>query len=591
VQAKATFVEKAITIDYYWNIVKRRKLHILIPAGLVLCLSVIVAFAVPPVYKSSATILIEAQEIPQDFVRSTVTGYVEERLQTITQLVLSRRRLLEIIGRLSLYEDLKKRYTTEEIIQKMREDIRLDPIQAEVINPRSGRPGSATIAFSLSYEGKHPKKVTEVANLLTSLYMEENLKNREEKARTTFEFLEAQLAELRSEILNTEAQIAAFKDKHIHELPELMQLNLQTMERLQREIDSKRDEIKSLINRRIYLEGQLATVEPMMYAVSLDGKRILTPKEDLELLRSEYLGLKATLSEDHPDVIALKKRIDVMESEVGTLHDLRKTYGELQTKKHELEKLSETLSEKHPDVIRLEKEVQQLQEEAEVLSEKQGVLKTFEEEKPENPSYINLQTQISSTQMEIDKANQQLNLLKEEHQEYRRRVENTPQVEQAYRALHRDYTNAQAKYQETNKRLLAAKEAKGLEESRMGEKFTLIDPPVVPEKPDRPNRFAILIIGLVLALGTGIGFGSLAEYMDQSVREADELTKISGHGVLAVIPYLETPWDITRRRRRRWALVGSTIGFIVFGIAALHYFFGPLDILWIKVVRHLYIRF
>jgi hypothetical protein len=219
------------------------------------------------------------------------------------------------------------------------------------------------------------------------------------------------------------------------------------------------------------------------------------------------------------------------------------------------------------------------------------VLKAFEEERPENPSYINLQTQISSTEMEIAKANQELRLLQDEKEGYRTRVENTPRVEQEYRAVYRDYTNAQAKYQETTKRLLAAKEAKGLEESRMGEKFTLIDPPVMPEKPDRPNRMAILLIGLVLAMGAGVGFGSLAEYMDQSVRQPDELTRISGHGVLAVIPFLETRWDLARRRRRRWTLVGSSIGFIVLGIAALHYLYGPLDILWIKIVRYLYIRF
>ena len=124
------------------------------------CLSILVAFLLPAVYQSSATILIEAQEIPQDLVRSTVTGYVEERLQTITQLVLSRSRLLEIMGQFGLYEDLKNRYATEEIVEKMREDIQLEPIQAEVINPRSGRPGSATIAFILTYEGEDPTKHT-----------------------------------------------------------------------------------------------------------------------------------------------------------------------------------------------------------------------------------------------------------------------------------------------------------------------------------------------------------------------------------------------------------------------------------------------
>jgi capsular polysaccharide biosynthesis protein len=193
--------------------------------------------------------------------------------------------------------------------------------------------------------------------------------------------------------------------------------------------------------------------------------------------------------------------------------------------------------------------------------------------------------------MEIENSAQDLKTLKSRYEDYRKRVENTPQVEQKYRALQRDYANAQQKYQETGNRLLAAKEAKGLEESRMGEKFTLIDPPVLPEEPDRPNRPAILLVGFVLALGAGIGFGSLAEYMDQSVREADELTKISGHSVLAVIPFLETARDAERKRRKKWALVVSTVALIVAGTVVLHYVYGPLNILWIKLQRHIQLGF
>jgi len=584
-------MEENITIQHYWQIIKRRKFHILIPSGLVLLIAVIVAFILPPVYSSSATILIEAQEIPQDFVRTTVTGYVEQRLQTITQLVMSRSRLLEIISRFDLYADLKERYTTEEIIEKMREDIELIPIQAEVINPNSGRPGSATIAFTLSYEGTNPKTVAQVANVLTSLYMEENLRNREEKTRTTFEFLEGQLQELSSEILHTESQIAEFKKQHISELPELMQLNLQTMERLQREISTVEESIKTLKNRKIYLEGQLAAVEPMMYAVTVGGRRVLTPKEELEVTRSEYLSLAATHAEGHPDVVAMKKKLEAMERELAIRDDLRNRYHELSEKESQLAKLSEQFSEKHPDVIKLKKEVSRLQEEARALSDKQTVLKSVEDEKPENPSYINLQTQIYATQMEVDNTTEDLKRLRERYEDYRKRVENTPQVEQEYRILQRDYANAQAKYQETKNRLLAAKEAKGLEESRMGEKFTLIEPALVPEKPSKPNRLAIILIGLVLAAGAGIGFGSLSEYMDQSVREANELTRVSGHPVLAVIPYLETPADVSRRRRRKWAFAGSAVGLVIVGIIVLHYVYGPLDVLWIKLERHIHISF
>jgi uncharacterized protein involved in exopolysaccharide biosynthesis len=327
-----------------------------------------------------------------------------------------------------------------------------------------------------------------------------------------------------------------------------------------------------------------------MYTVTMDGRRVMTPKEELETLRSQYLNLSSTLSEQHPDVINLKNRLDALESEVSTRKRLRELYRELQEKENDLAQLSKTYSDSYPDVIVLKKQVAALREEVKVLSEKQTVLKT-ENEKPENPTYINLQTQITSTQMEIDKSQKELEVLKGRYEEYQNRVENTPRVEQESRALQRDYTNAQAKYQETMNRLMAAREAKGLEESRMAEKLTIIDPPILPEKPDRPNRLALLLVGLVLAVGSGVGFGSLTEYMDRSVRSPDTLAEIAGHPVLAVIPYLETPADRSRTLRRRFAVAGSSFGLMAIALVAVHYLYGPLDLLWLKIIRRLHITF
>ncbi|MBU4186558.1 MAG: lipopolysaccharide biosynthesis protein, partial [Proteobacteria bacterium] len=394
-------MEQNADIRQFMEVIKRRKFQFIIPGLLVFLIAVLISLILPPVYKSTGTILIEAQEIPQDLVRSTVTGYVEERLQAITQVVLSRARLIEIINRFGLYQDLKGRYPIEEIVEKMREDVIMEPIMTEMDKPRSGKSDSAIIAFTLSYEGKDPKQVAQVANLFVSLYLEENLRNREEKTRTTYEFLEEQLTKLREEIVIIEGKTAEFKKKHVNYLPELMQLNLQTMEQLQRQIEAKEEQIKSLINRKIYLEGQLATLEPTMYAFSMDGKRVMTPREELETLRSQYISLSATLSPQHPDVISLKKRLEAVQAEVSIREDLRHMYRKLNNEEHLLTMISEKFSDKHPDVIKLKKEIALLKEEVSALSEKQTVFKG-EDEKPENPSYINLQTQITSTQMDIE---------------------------------------------------------------------------------------------------------------------------------------------------------------------------------------------
>jgi uncharacterized protein involved in exopolysaccharide biosynthesis len=350
----------------------------------------------------------------------------------------------------------------------MRENVLIEHMTTNVLSERSGREIPITTSFTVSFEAGKPEKIADVANHLASLFLEEDARNREEKAQTTIQFLEKRLAGLRSEIQDTEAKLAGFKDKHLSELPELVALNMKTMDQLERQIDNLEQHIKGLTNRKIYLEGQLVLLEPTMFKVTSDGKKILTPKEELSYLRSQYLTLSASLSENHPDVIKLKKKLAALEGEVGTQQELR------------------------------QKEVLLLRQKLPELSKRQKALK-LSDEKPENPTYINLQTRVDATQMEIETIRKQVQQLQEKYEEYRKRVENSPRVEQEYLDLQRDYTNAKSNYQETENRLRIAQETKGLEEDRMAEKFTLIAPATTPLEPYKPNRLAIILLGLALA--------------------------------------------------------------------------------------------
>jgi protein tyrosine kinase modulator len=561
-------------IQQYLDVIKRRKAQFILPGVIVFILMVVVAFALPPVYKSSATILVEAQEITPDLVRTTVTGYVEERLQTISQIILGRDNLKDIIQKFDLYSDISEADRISAGIDDLRDKIKIEPITADVSAQKASKPTVATIAFTLSCEGREPYKLQQVVNHIASLYVEHNTKERERLAQGTIQFLENQLTNLRSEILAFEKQIAEYKEQHVGELPELMQLNLQTMERLEREIDSKQEGIKSLVNRKIYLEGQLALIEPTMYKVTADGKRILTPREELEALRSQYLGQSTVLSEQHPDMVSLKKKISAMESEVGTQTDIRQRQKDLYDKENQLALLAKRYSDQHPDVIALRKEVGRLRKEVQRLSASQGLLKV-DDTTPENPAYINLKTSITSTKMEIDTAQRELQLLQEKYAEYQRRVENTPRVEQKYIDLQRDYTNAKKKYEESMTKLLTAKEAKGMEEGQMGEKFTILDRATLPKTPDKPNRLALVLLGVVLAAGAGLGFGSTAEYLDHSVHRADELAGVAGQPVLAAIPYFETLEDVTRNRRKRFLFAFTALGLLALGTGVVIFLRAP----------------
>jgi len=514
-------------------ILKRRKNIFLGTFFSVFTIFVFIAFLIPPVYRSTATILIEEQDIPPDLVKTTVTGYVEERLQIITQEIMSRPRLLEVINRFDLYPDLRKKLTVDELVGKMRSSIKLETISAQVPDPRAR---SATIAFTLSFEGKDPNKVQQVTSYLASLYLEENLKTREMKAKETTEFLQSQLKMLRDKIEDIDKKLAKFKEKHLTELPELMQLNLQRLRELRDEISRIDDQIAMLKERKIYLEGQLATVDPYLPLISETGQRILTPEKRLELLKTQYISLIAVLSPKHPDVLKLKKEIEGLEKEVKIRNELKDDLKRLTNLKAKLASLQEHYSDKHPDVKKLKEEIRLLEEK---IQKSSSQLKDSVVEEPDNPSYINLSTQIASTELEIKKLEQRKAELEKELAEYQRRLEKMPEVEKQYQDLLRDKANAEAKYRELMDKLLEAKVAEGMEESQKGERFTIVDPPQFPEKPYKPNRLAIILLGFVFALGVSVAAVSVAEYTDQSIKSVKDISSVTDVPVLGVLPIIE----------------------------------------------------
>lgn len=252
---------EGITLDQIRGIIRRQKSVFITLFLLTWLAAIALALFLPPVYRAETTILIEEQQIPQEFVRTTITSYVEERLQVITQQIMSRPRLKEIIKRFTLYPEMKKNHTREEIIKRLREDISLQTVSADVVDRRTGRPSTATIAFNLAYEGENPSTVAKVTNRLASLYLEENLRQREKRVTNITSFLKQERNELTKRINELENKLSLFKQKHGRELPEFNNVNLQAVNRLTRDLEQNQMKLSSLYERKLYLEGQLAGID------------------------------------------------------------------------------------------------------------------------------------------------------------------------------------------------------------------------------------------------------------------------------------------------------------------------------------------
>lgn len=562
-------------IGYLIGVIRRRIWQMVLPAVALFAVVAVVVALLPAKYQSSATILIEGQEVPQELVRSTVTGFVEERLQTITQVVLNRANLMSIIERVGLYQDERKTMTSEALVAMMRKDIAMEPIQAEVLS-NTGRPATATIAFSVTFEGAEPAKVLQTTNTLVSLFLEENLKNREEKASTAYSFLEKQLAALRDEVAQSEELIARFKEEHLGSLPELTQLNLQTLDRIERDAQSVQESIRGILERRAFLEGQLATVTPQRTLVTADGGRVLPPAEELRALKTRYVSLTATHSDKHPEVVKLRGQIAALEGS-GVSVDLAE---ELAAERTNLADLKARYGPSHPDVQAAERRVAAL--------ERSGAGRTVASsvtESADNPAWVALKSQLQATDMDLRSQQAMLADLRRRQDELTRRLENAPRVEQEYRKLERDHQNAQFKFQETSQKLMAARDSKELEQERAGEKLTLIEPPMLPEVPSKPKRMLLMLVGFVMSVGFGAGCGAVAEAMDGSVRGLRSLRLLTDAPLLGAIPHIATAAEAARRKRRFTLAVTGAAGVLAVLAGLFHVYVRPLDILFYQIME------
>jgi uncharacterized protein involved in exopolysaccharide biosynthesis len=560
----------------------RRRRLILLTGLSLLTVSLTVSFLWPPTYKSTATILIEEQEIPPDLVRSTITSYADQRIETIKQQVMSRTTLWKVVEQFNLYQEQRNNSPVEEVVKSFVKDIDVQVISADVVDKRTQHPTKATIAFTVSYQNRSPELAQKVANELTSLFLGENLKSRERQAQEATSFLQQEAENLARHINEIDEKIAEFKHRANGALPELAALNQQLMNQAERELMDVDQQIRSLEERKTYLEGELATIKPNTPILSVTGERILDATERLRALRAEYAGASANLSLAHPDLIKMKQEIEALEKEAGQFPDAEEVSKRLVEARATLAADLERLGNEHPDVLSAQRKIAALEQE---LHRLRATPHRPANLRPENPAYIHLQAQLNSVTSSLEALRKTRVEVKRRLSEYATRLERAPSIEPEYLVLTRDRDTSAQKYQDIRSRLLEAKVAEGLEVQRKGERFSLIDPPSLPEKPDKPNRLAIVFLGFMFAVGAGVGLGAAAESLDHSIRTPDQLIALTQQFPLAVIPFMPNEEDVSRAMVRRRVMQTAGLGVFATVLLLLHVFVIPLDVVWFTALR------
>lgn len=582
------------TLEDYLDILRRQKFLIAVTIGVIAAIAAAVAMLIPPSFRSSATVLIQDQEIPPDFVRTTVTSLVDERIQVISQQVMTRSVLLGIIEKYNLYSAQRRYQTNEEIIDRMRKDIKLTTISADVQERRDDRRRAGTIAFQISYESSSPIAAQRVVNELVSLYLNENLRTRQQRATETTSFLTEEAERLAASISEMEAKLADFKAKNVGRLPQNTVLNLGAIERAEAEVMRIDRELSTLEDRRASLQTQLAQVKDLApQAPQPIDKTILEPVERLRILQNQFASVSGQYAPDHPDVRRLKREIEALKKETGgDVASVDDSAKELEEARNRYASLREKYADDHPDVQRQKRVLASLEEawkesKARQPAKPEPTGHKTAQARAESQVAVTLRGQLEGIEAQMKGLRQQRKDLQTKTRQLEVRVEQSPVVEKDYQDLVRDYDNAMLRYRELKSKQMQAEVAQSLERERKGERFSLIDPAQLPEKPTSPNRPAILALGLVLSLGGGFGLGILRGVMDPTVRGSRQLQRLVQAPMLGAIPYVVTREERARQSRKRglWWVAGGVVFALV--LAFIHFFYMPLPIVGYMLARRI----
>ena len=460
-------------IRFIKGFVRRRKRLFIFVFSLIFIGSIIVAFALPKYYISTATILIEGQ-VPEDLAKAVSSGYVEERLQTIKQQILSHDKLLEIIRQYGLYGSLESQADVENAVQKMREDVLIRTIKVEDLDQRPSRARYNTVAFTLSYEGKDPVITQKVASKLTSLFIEKNVQTKDQIATQTAAVFEKKLSQHKEKTDVLQTRLESFKRVHAGELPESTAFNVEQIFRLTSQLDEVNAKIKSLEDRKANLVNPLPAGSAQAAAAGVQTDS--DPWTRLSQLRSQHLSLQSRYSDKHPDVIKIKNDISKLEARLESSGDPLST-----------------------DMKRYQKQREEIQ------------------------------ARIA---------------------DFQRKNQMAPFVQREYSKLVMDYEAAMNQFNDTQNKLNEVKVAKGLEETQLGERFTISDEPQVPAKPDKPKRGRIMLAGFLLSILLGVSSSIVVERFDHSIKSVEELQKVAKSPVLIVFPLIKTEEEIAAERGR-----------------------------------------
>jgi uncharacterized protein involved in exopolysaccharide biosynthesis len=424
---------------------------------------------------------------------------------------------------------------------------RVETVKTPVLDPDSSRERVIISAFTVEYDSRDPDTALKAATWLTNAFLGASRANLQVRANASAQFYAAQAEQYRTEIATLEQKLAAFKAKNFGNLPELTDLNLNLMDRVQRDLDDTEQQQRSLGQQKIFLEQQL-----------IQARNAGMDEGMLAQLQAEYNKKLSTYDENHPDMIALRRQIDTLKAGGGAVDSLSLA-AQLQAQKQILAQARQRYSEDHPDVKRIERQIKSLET-------RMAAGETSAGNPVGSPAVVQLRTQVNALDNQMAGLERRSVDLHAKLDSMQKRVEATPQTEREYKTMTRDLDLAHTKYDDINKSMMDSQLTSAAIASGRSDELSLVQAPSLAASPAKPKRTAIAAMGLMLAIILSLTSVVVAESVDQTVRGSRDIRHVLDLAPLGVIPQIQ---DAVTARRQRWRVAALTACIMVASTAVV----------------------
>ncbi len=545
--------------DYVSIVRKRRRLMFMIGLPIV-ALGGLLALGLPDIYRASGLIEIEgAENVRQNVTNPTLQDtiarasdeplYADQYVQSLSTQVLNDQNLSQLLAKHQLYED--QAADPKSALKRLRKDIEVDMVTVPILDPESGREREVVTAFTVSYDNRDPQRAFQGATWLTDAFLEGNRQDRRNYAAGTAKFFASEAERMRKRVGELEGRLAEFKAKNIGQLPELSGMNMSSMDRAENEINSVESQLQGLRRERVFLVAQLQQA------------RSTGPETaSVNALEAEYKQRLATYDPNHPDLISLRRQIDMMRSGGSpTGMTLRQ---QVQQQRSILAEARQRYGEDHPDIKRIQRNIDSLEARIKSGESADSTLAA------DSPMAVQLQTQLNATDMQIAALQARGLELRRKMTDLETRMTSAPQVERDFQAVTRDLASARAKFEDLLKRQMDSEVSEAAIAGGTADKFHVKAKAILPDKPAKPQRIAIFAVAVAFSLIAALSSIVFAQLIDPTVRGVRDIRDILDVTPLTAVPVIERPGR-NPHRKLRWGFASkAAVALLAVGWAAAH---------------------